>query len=354
MRLSSTGGGNLATKLKGVSRSAERAIQGLEAGSLDHMKTASYNLITPVKNEERYLPGLAQCIIKQSHLPEVWVIIDDASTDRTPEIIKELVDTHAWIHAIRIEEHKERTFGAHLFGIFRTGLERSVELSGEVEYLVNLDADVRFHDETIRLLCGVMDTNHKLAIASPRLMTLRQETDVEELKHPETILADKKLVLRTDKNRVNEPTNGLRIYRKQFLDAIGGFPVNDAADDMVLGKAVMKGYSIGFVDGIWAYLIRETGTTLKNAYARGKVRGYRLYIVHYHPLLAAAAFAWDTLFRPSWGAGVLAGYLEALIKRKKRIDDPDVISYYRKERFRKVSEFAKSQARRKPPRGVKG
>jgi len=284
---------------------------------------------------------LAHCVINQSHLPEVWVIVDDGSTDRTPEIIKELATEHAWIHTIRIEEGKERTFGAHLFEVFRMGLDKSTELAGDVEYLINLDADVRFHDNTFEILCGTMDKADNLAIASPRLMTLREEIDVAELKRPEAVLDNKKLIISTDRNRVDEPTNGIRIYRRKFLDEIRGFPVNDASDDMILGKAVMKGYSIGFIDGLWGYLTRETGTTLKSGYERGKVRGHRLYITHYHPLLVAAAFAWDAFSKPAWALGVFTGYFESLVKREKRIDDPDVKRYYGRERFKKVLSFIK-------------
>ena len=308
---------------------------------MQNTKPSSYNLITPVKNEEEHLPKLARCVVNQSHLPEVWVIIDDGSTDRTPEIIKELTTEHAWVHTIRINEHKDRTFGAHLFEVFRMGLEKSTELAGNAKYIINLDADVRFHENTFEILCGTMDSDDSLAIASPRLMTLREEIDVAELRRPEAVLENKKLIIRADKSRINEPTNGIRIYRRKFLDEIGGFPVNDASENMILGKAVMKGYSIGFVDGLWGYLTRETGTTLKSRYLRGKDRGHRLYIMHYHPLLVAAAFAWDAFSRPAWALGVFAGYFESLVKRKTRIDDPDVKRYYRRERFKKVSAFIK-------------
>lgn len=305
------------------------------------MNASSYSVITPVKNEEEHLPRLAHCVINQSRLPQAWVIVDDGSTDRTPDIIKELTTEHTWIHSIRIEEDKERSFGAHLFEVFRMGLEKSIELSAHVEYLINLDADVRFHDNTFEILCEKMDKEDNLAIASPRLMTLREEIDVAELKRPEAVLENKKLIISTDRYRVDEPTNGIRIYRKKFLDEIGGFPVNDASENMILGKAVMKGYDIGFVDGLWGYLTRETGTTLENKYVRGKDRGHRLYIMHYHPLLVAAAFVWDAFSKPAWALGVFAGYFESLVKRKKRIDDPDVKRYYRRERFKKVFAFMK-------------
>ena len=46
-----------------------------------------YAVVTPARNEEVNLPRLAAAIIAQEHRPEVWVVVDDGSTDRTPEIL---------------------------------------------------------------------------------------------------------------------------------------------------------------------------------------------------------------------------------------------------------------------------
>ena len=308
---------------------------------MQNTKLSSYNLITPVKNEEEHLPKLAHCVVNQSHPPEVWVIIDDGSTDRTREIIKGLTSEHRWIHTIQSEQSGERTFGSHFAEIVRTALDKSVELSGDVKYLIKVDADVRFHDDTFKMLVETMDNDANLAIASPRLMTLRQEIDVAELRRPEAVLENKDLIIRTDRKRINEPTDGIRIYRKRFLDEIGGFPITAASDDIVLGKAVMKGYSIGFVDRLWGSLTRDTGTTLKSNYMRGKFKGHRLYVSYYHPLMVAGIFVWDALFNSSRVVGEVAGYFESVIKRRERIDDPDVKRYYGRERFKKLLTFMK-------------
>ena len=135
---------------------------------------------------------------------------------------------------------------------------------------------------------------------------------------------------------------------KAFLDEIGGFPVNDASYDIVLGKAVMRGYDIAFVDEVWGYLTRESGSTLQNGYRRGKLKGYRQYIAHYHPLLVVASIGWDVFSRPTWAAGGLVGYLGAAVTRKKRIDDSDVMRYYGRARFKKVLEFIGGRVWRQP------
>jgi glycosyltransferase involved in cell wall biosynthesis len=46
--------------------------------------------IVPVFNGERYLPEALDSILAQSHRPLEIIIVDDGSTDRTPEIAREL------------------------------------------------------------------------------------------------------------------------------------------------------------------------------------------------------------------------------------------------------------------------
>ena len=67
----------------------------------------SYILITPVKNEEKNLPNLAECILKQVCLPSAWIIVDDNSIDKTPEIIKNLRNKFDWIHITIRKESNE-------------------------------------------------------------------------------------------------------------------------------------------------------------------------------------------------------------------------------------------------------
>ena len=44
-------------------------------------------LISPVRNEEAYLELVAEAVAAQTRPPDLWLVVDDGSTDRTPEIL---------------------------------------------------------------------------------------------------------------------------------------------------------------------------------------------------------------------------------------------------------------------------
>lgn len=302
------------------------------------MKAPAYNLITPLKNEEENIKELTKCVLNQSHKPKIWMIIDDGSTDNTSDILKKLCAEYNWIHSYKMEEDAERTFGKHFAKVVRTGFEESLKYYSNVKYLAKVDADARFHPNMFKTLINKMEEREEFGIASPRLITLKNKIDIGNLKKPEKIVNDKSLVLKSDKNRFDEPTDVVRIYRKKFLDEINGFPITDASSEIINAKAVMNGYSVGFIDE-WGYINREIGTTLESMYTRGKLHGYRFYIEHYHPVLLLARFMWSLFDHPTRFIGELVGYFESFINKKEKMKDPDIIKYYSKERLKKLFKF---------------
>ncbi len=47
-------------------------------------------LISPVRNEETYLERIAGAVAAQTRPPDLWLVVNDGSTDRTPEILEQL------------------------------------------------------------------------------------------------------------------------------------------------------------------------------------------------------------------------------------------------------------------------
>ena len=103
-----------------------------------------YVLITPARNEGRFIAKTLDSVVAQTLLPERWVIVDDGSTDRTAEIVESYAKRHSWIELIQRPQRQDRSFAGKVHA-FNAGLERVRSLAFEV--IGNLDADVSFEPD---------------------------------------------------------------------------------------------------------------------------------------------------------------------------------------------------------------
>ena len=64
-------------------------------------KLPAYVLITPARNEAKFIELTLQSMVVQSARPLRWVIVSDGSTDGTDEIVRKYAADHDWIELIR-------------------------------------------------------------------------------------------------------------------------------------------------------------------------------------------------------------------------------------------------------------
>ena len=149
-----------------------------------------YAVVTPARNEEVNLPRLAAAIIAQEHRPAVWVVVDDGSTDRTPEVLTRLASEHDWIRPLerpaadREESlahgrRKARDLDAFLYG--------AVPLRERVDVIVKVDADVDFEPDYFAELIGRFEEDETLAIASGTCYEQENGTWVRRTKAESTV-----------------------------------------------------------------------------------------------------------------------------------------------------------------------
>ena len=108
-----------------------------------------YVLITPAHNEEAFIPKTLASMVAQTVPPERWVIVDDGSMDRTPEIVEEYATRFPWIELVRYHERQDRNFASKAHAV-NAALERVQSL--EFEIVGNLDADVSFAPDYMEFL----------------------------------------------------------------------------------------------------------------------------------------------------------------------------------------------------------
>lgn len=60
-------------------------------------------------------------VIAQTCRPSLWVIVDDGSTDETPDILAEYVARHDWIQVVTRQDRGHRSVGPGVIDAFYTG-----------------------------------------------------------------------------------------------------------------------------------------------------------------------------------------------------------------------------------------
>jgi biofilm PGA synthesis N-glycosyltransferase PgaC len=60
-----------------------------------------YVIVSPGRNEAKFMRRTLDSVIAQTHRPALWVIVDDGSTDESPEILADYAARHDWIRVIR-------------------------------------------------------------------------------------------------------------------------------------------------------------------------------------------------------------------------------------------------------------
>src|SRR4029453_14918492 len=139
-------------------RAAERGYRG-QRSEPQNMK---YVLVTPARNESAFIDKTLNSVCKQTVLPVRWVVVDDGSTDRTPDIVSDYARRFPWIELLRRPPRAERSFAGKAEA-FNAGFERVRSLAFDV--VGNLDADISFEPDYIAFLLGKFEENPRLGVA---------------------------------------------------------------------------------------------------------------------------------------------------------------------------------------------
>src|SRR5467141_1880956 len=121
-----------------------------------------YVLITPARNEEAYIDKTLRSVVNQTVIPDRWIIVDDASTDSTAQLVENCVRKYRWIELVRRTQRAERSFSRKV-DAFNAGLQKLG--SREFEVIGNLDADLSFDPEYLEFLIDKFAEDPKLGVA---------------------------------------------------------------------------------------------------------------------------------------------------------------------------------------------
>lgn len=140
--------------------SRESHIESHDADRRDRL----ISVIMSVYNEERYLAEALESIRSQTYESWELIIIDDCSTDRTPEILAEFCARDGRIHSYRNETNQGLT----------VNLNRALEMA-QGDYIARMDGDDLSHPDRFERQLQYLEEHPELMLISCRTQTFGQQ-----------------------------------------------------------------------------------------------------------------------------------------------------------------------------------
>lgn len=278
-----------------------------------------YILITPSRNEAKFIETTIQSVIKQTVLPSKWVIVNDGSTDETASIVDRYAAKYSWIELINLPARKERNFAAKVHA-FKAGQESVKNI--EYEVIGNLDADVSLDEDHFEFLLGKFREDSHLGVAGTvfREPGYNSETDSFEGQ--------------------NYVSGQCQIFRRRCFEEIGGyFPSKAGGIDWIAVKtARMIGWKTRSFREKSFYHHRVLGTAERGVLASSFAYGKKDYILGGHPVWELFRCAYRMTKRPYLVGGIalFAGYVAALLSRTERPVSDELMGFHRREQMVKL------------------
>lgn len=184
-----------------------------------------YAVVSPVKDEERYVEHTLRSMASQTLKPVCWIIVDDGSCDRTPELIERSARENSLIHFVRNPRGQKRQPGSAVIRAFNRGYEELKTLDVHYEFIVKLDCDLSFEPDYFKKLLAHFETDTKLGIASGVYLEARDGINWREIEMPSYHAA-----------------GASKVIRRACWEQIGGFIPSRGWDTVDEIRAMTRGW----------------------------------------------------------------------------------------------------------------
>jgi len=254
------------------------------------------------KNEELNIERVLVSLERQSVKPSEVVIVDDASTDKTCEIIKKIVDNnHNWVI-----HHRQKSDERYI-SIVNAMKMASDLLKEDFDFLMVLDGDTILEPSYIKKILQKFHSDPKLGIAGGYIqMPQNLNKQNKELTESNLLFGSNRVYSRKCWYEINE---GKKLNVKSL-----------AWDPEHVVKAKIRGYEVKRFDNIFSESIRRPSLKV-SSFSKGIIRyqfGYSFWTI----LISSIVNANLTF---------LIGYLVAWLSKKPKIDNNYNIKKIKKE-----------------------
>ena len=277
-------------------------------------------MISPCRDEAAHARTTLETVVSQTVRPALWVIVDDGSTDATPDILREYAAEHDWIRVVRRDDRGSRAVGPGVIDAFYAGLD-TVDLS-EFRYVCKLDLDLDLPHRYFERLIERMEADPRLGTCSGKPYYAEQATGA----------------LISEKCGDETSVGMTKFYRTECFEQIGGFVREVMWDGIDCHRCRMLGWKAQSWDepDIRFIHLRPMGSSQQSLWTGRMRHGYGQYFMG-TGLLYMTASALYRMTRPPLvigGLGMWWGYVRSMMARNVRYDDPEFRRFVRSYQWR--------------------
>ncbi|WP_374089782.1 glycosyltransferase family 2 protein [Methylomicrobium lacus] len=275
-----------------------------------------YIIITPVRDEARYIEQTIAAVSRQTVLPYQWIIVDDGSTDGTSEILDSHAKDNSWIKVVHRGNRGFRSAGGGVIEAFYAGY--SVLNDENWDFIVKLDGDLSFDPNYFERCYKIFDTEVELGIGGGTVCQLDNgQMRVDSLGDPPFHVR-----------------GATKIYRRACWEKINPLisaPGWDTIDEV---KANLHGWTTRTFTELKLVQHKPTGSvdgSWRNWFKNGRAN----YITGYHPLFMLLKCVKRVVHKPILfeSMALMAGFYSGYILRIPQVPDNEAICYLRRQQI---------------------
>lgn len=286
------------------------------------MCVTNYVVITPAHNEDAFIEKTIASVIAQTVRPLKWVIVNDASTDRTREIVERYTMEHSFIHLVNVERPTGRHFGNKVRA-FNRGLVEIRDL--KFDYIGNLDADISLERDYYESVMREFAKDAKLGIAGGMIHSRLGEEYVSQ------------------EVALDSVAGAVQLFRRACFEQVGGYMMlpYGGIDTAAEVTARMKGWTVLTFPEFRVLEHRRTGSATARPLASRVKEGRRMQSLGYGALFYFLRCLYRAKEQPKVVGSCAAfwGFLASKFSGEPIALPPDAVRYLRAEHRAKLKRL---------------
>lgn len=270
------------------------------------LRDCTYVVISPCRDEARFMRRTLESIRHQTMPPDLWVIVDDGSTDETPEILAQYERELPYLRVVRRDDRGRRSVGPGVIEAFNAGY-RTID-ANDFDYLCKLDLDLDLPPNYFESLIRRMRDDPRLGTCSGKPYFLDENSQL------------------VSERCGDEMSVGMtKFYRTDCFLEIGGFVPHVMWDGIDCHRCRMLGWTARSYDDAELRFVhlRPMGSS-ENGLWKGRWRhGTGQWFMGTGLAYMTVSAAYRSIVPPRvvGGLAMWLGYVSSMLKRKPRYDD---------------------------------